>query len=1261
MGVLATRSRRFEYRTAEINGVTYNYIFAEPKCREVVGTIFLIHGWPDMSLGWRNQIPYLLSKGLRVIAPDMMGYGGTDAPEDVNFYTFKRASDDIAALASHLGLSRIILGGHDWGGAVVYRAALWHPELVSAFFVISTPFAAPRITYVDQATALPTLHYQLQFRTDAIQNYIGPGNAQNATRVRQILNTIYGQTLPNGASPFNSSGSGLDLERLDGVTEDTPLLSTAELDYYVENYVSDPFNRTLNWYRTGELNWKDELALVPGNASYTAKYSQPALYIGGSLDSALPPVLSTGMETYFDSLSRGEVNGTHWVMWEKPEDVNSYVGRGYGNNSNVFRVYASIKRGQFKDDQGNKVEQVAEYFPGIGTDKLPLNKYNDGITGSGCYEQVQEVFSYCCEQITSKDDEVWFFGFSRGAYVCRVVSVLLNRYTLKEPLDTKDRSKWKTITSMMGKRKKAVINGREYRLGNGHEFRFALENTRHPPKIKFMGLFDTVKAVMPVLNKDIADISDLGFIEQIRHALALNEERMTFPLLHIEPTENGAKQHHCLEAWFVGAHNDMGGGAVHDGLSLYPLQWMLIESRDQGLVLEHNPPDHLKGIIENPLELVFPEPPKLSDLDAKVLEAEVPDEILKPQPWTFRYSNGADITMYDLRQSHQHGNLQEVPRRKLKKRNLDQVAIATHVIEINPGFHGLAFGGRRVFDAKLRGSLRGYSTDSRNGIVIHPSVYFLVDCYPTLGIPKALGNLMGNLESFRDRYNYLSDRLEAKLESFDPWRRDFMLSTSCRILICGNTGVGKSTLLNRVFGIEMTQENSDQRGKHDIDEGFESDQHPGIIIHDSEGFQTGNSKEVSAFKKFLKARSGNKLVRENLHAIWLCIDTDTDRPVQSALANVLEEVIEIAPLTPVVIVGTKKDKYLRLNEDEQSEAELLAQREATFRKRFEVEPDTTRFWPELRAKFTFVSRDDSESIKALIHMTRSSFLDPEVSEAMCAAQVPDVDAKVDQAVEKTLRFLRATSAAAGAGFGTGLVSTATTPTIARILCTEIAHGCFGIPKANIENINMMLARIVWKNLAPFMAQALSQTLIIWGGALCLTCTTVVGGIPLALGAPLLEAPTAVRMVLKCACDLILILDQAFREGGKSISRERIERVALTYMKSKIRIQKDGVEVELSRKKVVHARIDEMVPWISKHAYEAHSRKSLPKYREGIKDILNKYTFGYGKAADAEVEVELDDDVTVGVNSIEALSLDLSEDEEDMKEFNGEVKYMDDKL
>ncbi|KAK2774827.1 peptidoglycan binding domain protein [Colletotrichum kahawae] len=256
-----------------------------------------------------------------------------------------------------------------------------------------------------------------------------------------------------------------------------------------------------------------------------------------------------------------------------------------------------------------------------------------------------------------------------------------------------------------------------------------------------------------------------------------------------------------------------------------------------------------------------------------------------------------------------------------------------------------------------------------------------------------------------------------------------------------------------------------------------------------------------------------------------------------------------------------------------------------------------------------------------------------------------------QAIEKTLKLLRATVAAAEIGLGTGVVSAMTTPTISKLLCQEIAHGSFGIPKASIGDINDVLSGVVWRNLAPFMAMSLSQSFIIWGGAICLTCTTVVGGIPLALGAPLLEAPAAVRMILKCACDLILILDQAFGQHGKGVTKENIKAVAAIYLKSKVKIMKDGVEIEKSRKRAVHGAVNDLVPWFSKRAFEAYSRKTLPKYREGLRDILREYRFQPGVIT----ELDLDDDLTLGKNSISSLSLAISEDDEDMTLFKSGFK------
>lgn len=67
------------------------------------GTIILIHGFPDISFGWRYQIPFLTNLGLTVVALDCIGYGRTDSPlQHIRDYTYKRISDDIAELCRQL-------------------------------------------------------------------------------------------------------------------------------------------------------------------------------------------------------------------------------------------------------------------------------------------------------------------------------------------------------------------------------------------------------------------------------------------------------------------------------------------------------------------------------------------------------------------------------------------------------------------------------------------------------------------------------------------------------------------------------------------------------------------------------------------------------------------------------------------------------------------------------------------------------------------------------------------------------------------------------------------------------------------------------------------------------------------------------------------------------------------------------------------------------------------------------------------------------
>lgn len=160
-----------------------------------------------------------------------------------------------------------------------------------------------------------------------------------------------------------------------------------------------------------------------------------------------------------------------------------------------------------------------------------------------------------------------------------------------------------------------------------------------PPNIKFMGVFDTVKAVE---DHDLFDISLHPDVRHTRHALAIHENRKQFSPELYAPDGNLLAQihkagHSFVQAWFAGAHIDIGGSAEAGGLALYPLQWMLIECRDLGLKLEFHGNSEKGPKIDNPLDVVFPQ----NERDGMGMDI-----------WTCTTGNQIPVAMQDLRAVH---------------------------------------------------------------------------------------------------------------------------------------------------------------------------------------------------------------------------------------------------------------------------------------------------------------------------------------------------------------------------------------------------------------------------------------------------------------------------------------------------------------------------------------------------------------------------------------------------------------------------------
>ena len=117
------------HRTAEIDGRKLFYREAGDRRAPV---ILLLHGFPTSSHMFRNLIP-LLADRYRVIAPDLPGFGFSDAPDRAAFkYTFDNLAQVIDRFTQALGLQRYAIYVFDYGAPVGFRLALAHPERITA-------------------------------------------------------------------------------------------------------------------------------------------------------------------------------------------------------------------------------------------------------------------------------------------------------------------------------------------------------------------------------------------------------------------------------------------------------------------------------------------------------------------------------------------------------------------------------------------------------------------------------------------------------------------------------------------------------------------------------------------------------------------------------------------------------------------------------------------------------------------------------------------------------------------------------------------------------------------------------------------------------------------------------------------------------------------------------------------------------------------------------------------------------------------------
>ncbi|MFD5179965.1 alpha/beta fold hydrolase [Nocardia sp. NPDC058379] len=240
--------------------------------------VVFCHGFPHTGFVWHRQLAAVAGAGFRAIAPDLRGYGRTDAPADPAAYTNAAVIGDLLALLDDIGAEKAVFVGLDFGAQLVWELALRAPERVDAVAVLNNPFSPrpPRAPseYWTKAAQRHFLHL-------AYFQEPGVADAELAARSREFLARVY-YSLSGDYHYLDTWQNPPGLGYLDVLPQAPELpwswLSEAEFDTLAAEFDRTGFTGGLNWYRNLDRNW----ALTEAFAG--AKVPVPTYFLYGEND-----------------------------------------------------------------------------------------------------------------------------------------------------------------------------------------------------------------------------------------------------------------------------------------------------------------------------------------------------------------------------------------------------------------------------------------------------------------------------------------------------------------------------------------------------------------------------------------------------------------------------------------------------------------------------------------------------------------------------------------------------------------------------------------------------------------------------------------------------------------------------------------------------------------------------------------------------------------------------------------------------------------
>ncbi|MEO7815344.1 MAG: alpha/beta fold hydrolase [Sphingomicrobium sp.] len=281
-----------QHRVALSTGITMNIATAGPADAPPA---ILVHGFPESHRTWRDLVP-LLGDDLRLIMPDLRGFGASDKPQGVAEYSTDKLVADLFALADALGIDRFALVGHDWGGAIAWATTIAGNPRIERLAIINSPHPAIfQRSLIDHPEQRAASQYMNAFRTPGMEAGIA----------RMGLETFFDKSFTKHV--------------------DLASIPADERAAYIADWGQPgALSAMLNWYRASLIvvPQPGEQAPMPAWVDHVGKIRVPVRIIWGLDDAALLPVQLEGIGEVADDVSVFPLtNVGHFAPWQAPDQV----------------------------------------------------------------------------------------------------------------------------------------------------------------------------------------------------------------------------------------------------------------------------------------------------------------------------------------------------------------------------------------------------------------------------------------------------------------------------------------------------------------------------------------------------------------------------------------------------------------------------------------------------------------------------------------------------------------------------------------------------------------------------------------------------------------------------------------------------------------------------------------------------------------------------------------------------------------------------